>query len=177
MQTRGHADEMQQLLGAFAAPLLIGLKGRTMCNVLPRRDVVMNMKSRNDIVQNAQLLEQADLLKGPGNAKPHASMRRQGRKIGAVEGQRTGARPINTADEIEQRRFPRPVRTDNGEYRSRGDFERNVRYSFHAAEILVQALRPQDDSLSQGCCGRGTHGERLKPSFSPTTRAACASPP
>src|SRR5262249_36504045 len=62
-QTRGHADEMQQLLGAFAAPLLIGLEGRTMCNVLPGRDVVVNMKSRNDIVQNAQLLEQTDLLK------------------------------------------------------------------------------------------------------------------
>jgi len=58
---------MQQLLGAFAAPLLIGLEGRTMCNVLPGRDVVVNMKSRNDIVQNAQLLEQTDLLKGPGD--------------------------------------------------------------------------------------------------------------
>src|SRR5262249_28904087 len=107
----------------------------------------------------------------------HASVRRQGRKVGAVERQRTRTGPINATDEIEQRRFPRPVRTDDGENRSRGDLERNVRHGFHAAEILVQALSPQNGSLSRGCCGRGTHDERLKPSFSLKTRAACASPP
>src|SRR4029077_11145930 len=121
MHSGGHADEMQQLRGAFSAPLLIDLESRAMRNVLPGRNVVVNVKSSNHVVQHAELFEQADLLKGPSDSKPHAPVRRQGGKGGARERQRTGIGSVNTADEIEQRRFPRPVRTDDGEYRSSGD--------------------------------------------------------
>jgi hypothetical protein len=87
MKTRRHANEMQQLHGAFAAPLLIDPESRTVRNVLPRWDLVVNMKSRDHILQHAELLEQADLLKGPGDAKPHAPMRGQGRQVRAIERQ------------------------------------------------------------------------------------------
>ena len=75
MLPRRHANEMQQLHGAFAALPLIGPECRAMRNVLPGRNVVVNVKSRDHVVQYAELFEQADLLKGPGDSEPHAPMR------------------------------------------------------------------------------------------------------
>ena len=179
VDTLSDRPKLKALLAAEKITHIIHAGGVSgpMRNVLPGRNVVVNVKSSNHVVQHAELFEQADLLKGPGDSKSHAPMRGQGRKVGARERQRTGTGSVNTADEIEQRRFPCPVRTDDGEYRSGGDLERNVRHGFHAAEILVQALRPQDGAVGWRGCTRDAHGDRTRPSFSPMTRAACASPP
>ncbi len=177
MHPRRHADEIEKLCRLLAAaPLVVG-ENRAVHHILPGRDAVMDMKSRDHVLKHAELLEQADLLERSRNAEPHAPVRGHSRQIAALERQRPGIGLIDTADQIEQRRFPRPVRPDDRENRAGRNVERNVRHRFHAAEILVQPLRLQQRLHRRDCCGCDAHVERLRPSFSATTRAACASPP
>ena len=52
----------------------------------------MDVKSRDDVLEHGELLEQPDLLERARDAEPHAAVRGQPGEIGAVEAQRAGIR-------------------------------------------------------------------------------------
>ena len=56
-----------------------------MNDVLPGRDVMMDMKARDHVVEHRQVLEQPDLLEGAREAEPHALVRLPADEVDAVE--------------------------------------------------------------------------------------------
>ena len=68
-----------------AAARVIAPERRPVDEILPGRDVVMDVKARDDVVEHRQLLEQPDLLEGARDAEPHAPVRRQSAEVGAAE--------------------------------------------------------------------------------------------
>ena len=52
--------------------------------------LVMDMESRDHVLQHAELLEQADLLERARDTEPHAPMRGHPEKIEPFERQRSG---------------------------------------------------------------------------------------
>jgi len=68
-----------------------------------------------DILQNSQVAEKADILEGAGNAAAGDEIRAQAGDIPAVENNASLAGPIDTGDEVKDRRLPRPVRPDEAE--------------------------------------------------------------
>ena len=89
------------------------------------------------------MLEQAVLLERTRNAMMDTAMSGKLREVDAVEHDRTGVRPVDAAQQVEQRGFAGAVGPDNCEHDALGYIKRNIMYRLHAAESLVQSSRAQ----------------------------------
>src|SRR5437660_1772422 len=106
-------------------------------DVLPGRDVVMEMKGGDDIAEHRQAPEQPDLLERAREAEPRALVRRQADDIDTVEDDPARIRLIEPAHQIEQRRLAGSVRSDDRKHAAMWNIERNIAHRLHAAEPLV----------------------------------------
>src|SRR5688572_33081329 len=140
-----------------------------MNEILPGRNVVMDVETRNDIVENGKLLEQANFLKRPRDAEPHAAMGRQSGEVIAAKAHRTRVRLIDAADQVQHRRFAGAVRPDDGEHRAGRDIEGHVANRTDATKAFVQAPGAEQ-------C-RSHRGAAVPLSLARISCAACTRPP
>src|SRR5262245_36509123 len=107
---------------------------------LPKRYVLVDVEAREHVLEQCELLEEADLLEGARDAEADALMRGKTDQVRISKGKRTGLGLVDAREEVEQRRLAGAVRADQGEDRALGHLERDVLHRRHAAEALVQAI-------------------------------------
>ena len=90
MHARGHAGKFKQSYCLIMAASLIFRESRGVDHILPGRNLVMDMKSRDHVVQHAELLEQTYLLERARDTEPHAAMRGHPGKIQPFERKQSG---------------------------------------------------------------------------------------
>jgi hypothetical protein len=66
-------------------------------------------------------------------------------EVNVVEGHATGVGLIDAAHQIEQGRFARPIRSDDGKNNAAGDVQRNIAHRLNPAEALVEPLGAKDN--------------------------------
>src|ERR1044072_8729888 len=147
---------------------MIALKRAPVHDVLPRRNTMLDVKPRDDVLKHRELLEQSDFLERTRDAEPHTTIGRETSEIGAVEAQGANIRLIDPADQVEHRGFTGAVRPDDGEYGTGCDLERNVTYGAHTAEALVQSL---------GIKQRSHRENAAAPNLARISFQACTKPP
>ena len=130
---------------------------------------MMDVKSRHDVLEHGELLEEPDLLEGTRDSAPHAAMSGQAGEIGAIEAQRAGIRLVDPADQVEHRGFAGAVGADDGKDRAGRHVERYVAHGADAAEALVQTLGAEQ-------CGHCDNAG-APVSLARTSFQACTSPP
>src|SRR5262249_42665106 len=136
-RARFQSDEAQQTDRLRAAAGVIARECGAVHDVLPARNVVMDMESGDDIAENRELLEKPYLLECSGEAEAYAFVRRHADEVDAVEDHSAGVRLIEPAHQVEQRRFARPVRPDDRKDAAMGDAERNIANRVYPAEAFV----------------------------------------
>src|SRR6185437_162367 len=77
------ADESEQFERFGVAARMVAPECRPVYEILPGRDIVMDVKSCDHIVQHRELLEQTNLLKRARNTEPDAAVCRQTCEVGA----------------------------------------------------------------------------------------------
>ncbi len=79
------SHEGEQFPCLIAAAFTIAPESASVCKVLPGTDVVVDVKTCDDVLKNGELLEQPDLLERSRDAEPHAAVGRQPGKALARE--------------------------------------------------------------------------------------------
>jgi hypothetical protein len=104
-------------------------------------DVVV--PAEHEVLQHGQVLEQLDVLEGPGHAELGDLVRAQTGEVVPVERHPALLRPVHTGDHIEDRRLPGPIGPDDGEQLVLGDGERNTVDGFDAGEAEPDVFETQ----------------------------------
>src|SRR5215470_19933678 len=118
--------ERQQTLSFGLTTLTVPPPRRSVNEVLPDRDIVAGVQACDDVVNNRNMLEQADLLERTRDAVTNAAMCRKFCEVDPVEHYRSGVRPVDPAQQVEQRGFARTIGADNGEHGACGYIKRNI---------------------------------------------------
>src|SRR6185369_1745872 len=126
----------EQIHGAFAREAFLA----AVCGCLQQRGngTVACVRAIGDahVVEHAQLLEQADGLKRARYAEPDDLVRRHSHQIDAAKAYDAFARPVDAADQVEQRGLAGAVRTDHAQKLSRLDRKVEVRHRAQSAESM-----------------------------------------
>ena len=80
-------------MGFLAAAHMVAPERRAMHDILPRRNIVMDMKAGDDVVEHGQLPEQPDLLERARDARvarAGAPASRRGRRRRSIIGPASG---------------------------------------------------------------------------------------
>ena len=93
------------------------------------------MKSDRDVVQDREVLKQADILERPGNPRVVDGDRRMAFDVFAVQPDRAAVRAVNAGDDIERRRLARAVGTDQAGKFAAVQREIEIRQGFQTAEL------------------------------------------
>ena len=105
---------------------------------LPQRHVLVDVEAGEHVFEQRELLEEADLLEGAGDAEPRPLVRRQPDQVRLIEEKRARVGLIDAGEEVQQGRLAGAVRADQREDRALRDMDRDVVHRAHAAEALVQ---------------------------------------
>src|SRR5271166_1374354 len=136
-------DEGKECHRRIAAARVVATEGGGVDEVLPGRDIVMNVKGGDDVVEHRQAPEQPNFLERARKTEPRALVRGQADEIDAVEDDAARIRLMEPAHQVEQRRLAGPVRADDRKHAAARSSERNIAHRLHAAEPFVQTLRAQ----------------------------------
>jgi len=150
-------------------------------DVLPGRDVVVEVKGGNHVVEDRQAPEQPDFLKRTRKPEPRAPVRRQSNEIDAVEDDTTRIRLMDPAHQVEQRRLAGAIGPDDRKNLAVADIKRNLAQRLHAAKPLVQArgMQPRANGIAAAVRGHWPipAAHILWPMRARRKRAACTIPP
>src|SRR5436309_759303 len=137
--TRLQPDEREQ-----RARFLAEAPGIAVNEIFPQRHVLMDVEAGEHVLEQRELLEEADLLEGASDAEPHAAVRRQADQacLFKMQGSRIGL--VEARQQVEQRRLAGAVRPDQREDRFFRHADRNVLHRAHAADALADLLGPQN---------------------------------
>src|SRR5437879_12096131 len=111
--TRLQPDEREQ-----RARLLAEAPGIAVNEIFPERDVLVDVDAGEHVLEQRELLEEADLLEGARDAEPHAAARRQAEQVFFVKIQGSGIGLVQAREQVEQRRLAGAVRPDERRERS-----------------------------------------------------------
>src|SRR5881628_697858 len=103
---------------------------------------------RHDVVEHGHALEKRDVLEGAGHAESGHVGRGQPRPVPAGEGDAPLVRMIEAADHVEERRFPRPVGSDDREDLAGTDVETHAVQRQQRPEANAHALDGEQRSLA-----------------------------
>ena len=173
-------DEGQELTRLLAEPGAVAAIGAAVENVLPGRDVVMDVEARQDVVEDGEVPEEPDLLERAGEPQARAPVGGKPREVHGAEPHPAGVGRGDPVQEIEERRFPGAVGADQSEDGAPRDLERDRLHGLDAAEPLGQRLGAEEAvrvmAGGRRHAGAGP-GARRCASRSRTRRTAPAMPP
>src|SRR5215467_10202496 len=110
------------------------------------------MPSHHDIVENAHVREQFDVLESA--AKPKSCHRAGAKARNVVTAQMDAAfTPVNTADAIERARLAGAVRPDQREQFGRANLEREALQHGETAKAQAQVIHFELSHTTSGCGG------------------------
>src|SRR3954466_5125504 len=138
---------------------------------LPQRHVLVDVKAREHVLEQGELLEEADFLEGAGDAEPRALIRRQPDQVGLSEGERARVGLIDAGEEVQQRRLASAVRTDQPEDRPRKDVQGDVVQCAHPAEALIQ-LFCFEERRHANLFLKASHAWTMPPGMKSTTKVS-----
>jgi len=70
------------------------------------------MRTDEQILEHGHVLEEDDVLEGPGDSESHDSVRRCSCQLPAFEQDAPAVRAVKPRDQIEERRLSRTIRAD-----------------------------------------------------------------
>src|SRR6202007_878891 len=108
-------DEREQ-----RARLLAKAPGIAVDEIFPERRVLVDVEAGEHVLEQRELLEEADLLESARHAEAHAAVRRQTDQASVFKMQRTRVGLVDSRQQVEQRRLAGTVRPDQGEDRVLG---------------------------------------------------------
>ena len=103
----------------------------------------------NDVLPDCQAFEQRQVLKGPGHAEPGEIVGWDCRELLSANPNLPAIRPVDAADDVDDRAFSRPIWPDD-----RADFARR-----HARSTSNRAVTPPKDSVTP-CSARASGSPR-----------------
>ena len=115
----GEAEQVQQLAGALR---------RT-----ARRDADAERRHLH-VLADGQRAERAAVLERAREPVPAAAVRRPARDVASLQLDRAGGRPVEAAEQIDERRLARSVRPDQTDDLTPPELERDVAERLHALE-------------------------------------------
>jgi hypothetical protein len=117
-----------------------------------RRDRVgqVVVPAEREVVGDAEVVEQLDVLEHPGDAEPGDLVRRQAHELASVQLDRPLLWAVYPGDAVEDGGLAGSVGPDDGEELVHVDVERDVAQRLRATEAQSQRLRLQHGSLGVG---------------------------
>src|SRR5437667_7218850 len=159
--TRLQPDEREQ-----RARFLAEAPGIAVNEIFPQRHVLMDVEAGEHVLEQRELLEEADLLEGASDAEPHAAVRRQADQACLFKMQGSGIGLVEARQQVEQRRLAGAVRPDQREDRFFRHADRNVLHRAHAAEALADLFGLQNHRMR---ARNVIHAWTMPPSMNSTT--------
>ena len=138
-----HVESLQQVVRHRAYPGGLGARRGQSENVGDERALLQLVEADQQVVDDRYLLEQPDVLEGPGKAEPADPVGAQTTDVAAVERDRARRQGKHSGDQVHDRRLAGAVRTDQPGHASGRHVEGDVIGGSHAAEALGYALERQ----------------------------------
>ena len=110
---------------------------------------LVRMTRQQQVLQQAGVLEQLDVLKGPGDAQRSNPVGRRAGDVAILKHQASARRLVDAADEVEDGRLACAIGTDNGEHLAFAHGEADLIDGTDAAEIDHQTVGRKERQRSR----------------------------